>query len=260
MGGAAAANTATEADRAQARQILQKMMDNYGKISAPTLSNVAPETLGDTALAGVQEDPTLRNAQYGELSGLQQIQDDGGMTLADRASQNTAMNQVARKDQAGRAAIADDFASRGQLGSGAQLAMSLKNQQQSAQSAADVGMNTAAAAQKRYYQSVLDKGQAAGQISDRQYSRDATAAKARDAIASHNAAAKTDAARYSNSIANQNFSNQMGLTSAQSGAGYKQADYLNADADRKAKQITGTASGLSKIAGNLNFGDDEELT
>lgn len=227
-------------DREQAKRILDMMMAKYGALKTPQLQDVGAEELGPSALEGISEDPRFKEAQYGSLDALKGMQDAGGLTLEDTTALNKVQNQLARRESAGRASIANDFASRGQLGSAAQLAMAMGNQQDSANRAADAGADTAAAAQRRYFDSVLQRGKLGGEMSDRDYSRKANAAKARDVISAHNAAARTDAARYRNDVANQGFSNNMALAGAQSGAGYKQANYLGNEASRMAEQ-TGKA-------------------
>lgn len=255
--GAAGAGAVSAEDREQARQMLQKMMAKYDQIKAPQLQDAPAQELGQSAFSDIHEDPRLRDAEMGGLDSLKQMQDAGGLTLEDTAALNSINDKTARREAAGRGAIANDFASRGQLGSGAQLAMSLQSQQDSANRSADAGANTAASAQRRYFDSVLARGKMAGDMSGRDYQRQADAARARDSIAAHNAAARTDAARYHNDVLNQGFSNQMGLTGAQAGAGYKQANYLQNEASRKAEQFGRAASGISKAAGSL-WDDDEE--
>lgn len=249
------ANAGSE-DRELARRILQQMMAKYGKLSTPQLDELPPELLGDTALAGLETDPKLREHEMGALDSLSEMADSGGLTIADRAALNRVQNQTARRESAGRAAIANDFAARGQLGSGAQLAMSLANQQDSANRASDAAMDTAGNAQRRYYDAVLKRGQMAGQMSDRDYARKADAARARDMIAKHNAAARTDAGRYRNDVRSQRFSNDMSLAGAQSGAGYRQANYLQNEASRQAEQ-TGRAWDAG-IRGASSLFEDEE--
>lgn len=238
--GGIAANQAGAPDREQQRRILEMMLKKYGAIQTPGLEEAGAEQLGDTALGGVSTDPRLQDAEYGSLDALKKIQDMGGLTLEDQSALNKVQNRTARHESAGRASIANDFASRGQLGSANQLAMSMQNQQDSANRSAEAGMDTAASAQKRYFDSILQRGRLGGEMDDRQYRQKAEAARARDSIAQHNAAARTDAARYRNDVRNQGFSNKMALAGAQSGAGYKQANYLGNESSRKAEQ-TGRA-------------------
>jgi hypothetical protein len=135
--------------------------------------------------------------------------------------------------------------------------MSMGNQQDSANRAAEAGLDTAAAARQRYFDSILKQSQVAGVQDDREYSRKADAARARDAIAAHNAGARTDAAKYRNQVANQRFSNTMDLTGAQAGAGRSQANYLQGESARKAEQVGRTWDAGIKGASSL-FDDEEE--
>lgn len=257
VAGGLSANAAGAPDREQARRILEMMLEKYGQLKTPELQDAPAEELGDTALAGLSTDPRLQEAQYGSLDALKQIQDMGGLTLEDRAALNKVQGQTARQESAGRASIANDFASRGQLGSANQLAMAMSNQQNSANRVAEAGENTAATAQRRYFDSILQRGRLGGEMDDRQYRQKSDAARARDLIAQHNAAARTDAARYRNNVANQRFSNSMGLAGAQAGAGYRQANYLRDEASRKAQQ-TGRAWDAGTKAASTLFEDDED--
>src|SRR6476620_11460109 len=135
--GGLAANAAGEPDREQARRILEMMLAKYGALQTPELQDAPAEELGDTALGALSTDPRLQEAQYGSLDALKQIQDMGGLTLQDQAVLNKIQNKTARHESAGRASIANDFASRGQLGSANQLAMAMGNQQDSANRAAE---------------------------------------------------------------------------------------------------------------------------
>jgi hypothetical protein len=243
MIGGAKASADQREDKNKAQSVLSDVLARYGAIQSPTLKDTSAEELGPSQLASIRDDPTLKDAELNSLNGLQDIQNSGGLTLADRASLNDTLNATARRESAGRASIANDFAARGQLGSGAQLAMSLQNQQDSANRGAEAGLNTAANAQKRYFESILQRGKMAGEMDDRQYSRKAAAAQAADSIAAHNAAARTDAARYNNGLANQRFSNDMSKANGMSGGGYQLANFISNEGDRKAAQTAGIATG-----------------
>lgn len=257
LGGGLAANAAGAPDRDQQRRILEMMLKKYDAINTPELEESGAEQLGDTAYGGISTDPRLQEAEYGSLDALKQMQDMGGLTLEDQAALNKVNNRTARQESAGRASIANDFAARGQLGSANQLAMSMQNQQDSANRSAQAGADTAASAQKRYFDSVRERGRMAGDMDERQYRQKSDAARARDLIAQHNAAARTDSARYRNDVRNQRFSNSMNLAGAQSGAGYKQANFLGNEASRKAEQ-TGRAFDAGLKGASTFFDDDEE--
>lgn len=257
-GGALAANEAAAGDRAAARRVLEQIIKKYGQAGTPELVAAEAEQLGPSALESIETDPRLREAELGSLDALTEMGERGGLLLEDQVALNKVGNQLARREAAGRASIANDFAARGQLGSGAQLAMSLANQQDSANRAADAGANTAATMQRRYFDSILQRGRLAGDISDRDYRRQSDAARARDSIAAHNAAARGDAARYRNDVANQRFANNMSLLGASSGAGFTQANYLNNEASRKAEQVARTAAGIGRGTAALLDDDEDE--
>lgn len=255
-GGGIAGQAASAGDREQQRRILEKAMAEWGAIQAPELKDDTAEQLGPSALEGIQEDPRLREAQLASLGTLDDMIKGGGYTLEDRAALNRINAQQARRENAGRAQIANDFAARGQLGSGAQLAMSLQNQQDSANRAADAGLDQAAQAQRRYFDAVMARSKAAGDMSDRDYQREASKARARDLIQQHNAAARMDTRRYNNTLASQRFANQGTLASGRSGQGARFADYLGRNADRTAEMWARGGDALAKYYAASQ--DDEE--
>src|SRR5262245_51497624 len=126
-----AANQANQAQQEYADQIkklIELAQKKYGALQTPDLKDVEYAQLGPSAIEGIQGDPRLKQEEFGALDALKDMEKSGGLTLEDEAALNRVLNKTARQDAAGRGAIANDFAARGQLGSGAQLAMSLSNQ------------------------------------------------------------------------------------------------------------------------------------
>jgi hypothetical protein len=216
------------------------------------------EQLGPSATEFIQSDKRLQNEQLGALDSLKEMGDMGGFTLEERAAQNKINNTTARHESAGRASIANDFASRGQLGSNAQLAMSLQNQQDSANRSAQTGLGTAASAQKRYFDSKLKGAELAGQMDDRDYHRKMDAAKSRDLISQHNADARDKTAASRNSVAQQQFGNNITKISGQVGQDAKMANFLGDQGAQKAERIARTGDAVAKFAGSLDSRDDDE--
>lgn len=171
---------------AQARGILDRARNDFGKIDLPTLEQITNQELGPSAFEKLKTDTRLAQAQYGALDKLGEYA-NGGLTLQDQATLNAAMGKVARQEGAGREAIRENMAARGTLGSGAELAMSLQNQQGAAERANQMGMDAAGRAQQRALDALISRGQMAGQIRGQEFNEGARAAEAKDLINRYNA-------------------------------------------------------------------------
>ena len=176
-------------DRAKAEQLIQQATDEYGQLNVPDLERAVIQEVGPTAFEKLQTDPRLKAAQYAALDRLEQSATEG-LTLEDKAAQNEAMRAAARQESAGRQRIAEDFAARGQLGGGAQLAMQLQNQQQGAERAYDTSMQTAANAQRRMFDAMMQSGKLASELRGQEFDEQSRIAQARDAVNRYNADAR----------------------------------------------------------------------
>lgn len=192
-GSAYLANQAKNASEGEARAILQGAQDEFGNVDIPALEQLAAEHLGPSALEGYAPDPKLASAQMRALDKLQEV-GDGGMTMQDQAVLNAAMGKVARIEGAGRAAIRNDMAARSALGSGAELAMALDNNQNASERAHQAGLDVAGRAQQRALDAIMSGGQLAGHLRGQEFSEKERIAAAKDAIAKFNAVRKSNAA------------------------------------------------------------------
>lgn len=225
-GVAKGANSSATADSAQGisdaayAQMLANLRDrlgDYDKLGKAGYEDLKPSLLGPSALEGIAADPAARAAQQQSIAALQQLADNGGLSLSDMKALNDLQGNLNRNDSARRNALSNQYAARGQLGSGAQLAMELQGQQQAAQSANQRGESIAAQAQDRALQAILQKGQVARGMSNDDYGRKADTAKARDAIEARNAAARTDAGKYNNSLRGQAYDDALAQARGKSG-------------------------------------------
>lgn len=238
IGSAIIAARAQSASEEQARALLERARNELGELDLPTLEQLAGQELPPTELAKIQTDPKYKQAQLAALDKLQEISDSGGMTMQDTAVLDAAMGKVARQEGAGREAIRQNMASRGVLGSGAELAMSLQNQQDSAQRANTIGLDVAGRAQARAYDAILNRGQLAGQMHQQEYNEKSKAAQAQDLINRYNATRKSNAAQ-------QDFENRFKVTSARNGMTGQIADSA-----RRQGQIASNAAGAAGNAVN----------
>lgn len=182
------------ADRRKAEEILEDGLAEYGRLSLPELAKVTAE-VGPSAYDNIRVDPRYRDAQHALLGRLEQASREG-LTFEDMMAQEQALRSSARQESAGRQRIAQEMAARGTLDSGAQLAMQLANQQASAEGNRDISMQTAANAQKRMYQAMMDRGQFAGNLRNQEFGEQERIAQARDAVARYNASARQQAAQW----------------------------------------------------------------
>jgi hypothetical protein len=188
---------------------LQERFGDYDALGKAGYKDLAAQQLGPSALEGVQVDPVGRQAQQEAMAALAELAQGGGLNLGDMAALNQIQGNLNRNDMARRKGLANEFAARGQLGSGAQLAMSLQGQQDAAMNANQRAESVAAQAQARAMQALLQKGQMARGMSSDDYMRKRDAALARDAIEARNAAARTDAGKYNNSLKGQAFEDEL---------------------------------------------------
>lgn len=197
-------------DKAAQRKILQGALAKIQGIEQPNLPTVEADQLGASEAGAVSADPALQSAQMNALSKLKQIEDMGGLTLEDQAAQKQIMDRVAQQEAAQRNQISNQMQARGTGGSGAELAMQLQNQQGAAERGNEAGLNTAAQAQKRYYDSIMGRGQLAGQIRSQGFGEQMQAAQARDAMARYNQASREKAKYYNAGLPQQAYQNKMG--------------------------------------------------
>ncbi len=135
----------------------------------------------------VKADPKLVNAQLSALKSLQDISDNGGMTLTDKANLQDISDTAMTQQKGAREAIIQNAAQRGVAGSGLELAAQLQNQQNSAVNQNKQDLDVAAQAQARALQAIQQSGTLAGNINNQQFEQESAKAAAQDAINKFNA-------------------------------------------------------------------------
>lgn len=249
VAGVAAGAAASQMDRNEAMRLIKSVSDEYGKINIPQLQKLLLEKQKDTQLAGIKDDPKYRAQQNAADAQLDDVINSGGLTLADRAALNSVRNRISRTESAGRHAIEGGMAARGSLDSGAQLAMELQGNQQSAQSAAEAGEHTSGVAQARAFDAIRMRAQNAGQGLDRDYRQQSDRARAQDAINAGNTAIANTASRYNAGIPQQDFENQMKLTAGKTGSTYALAGANAAQAKDTQQMYQGVGNMAGQAAG-----------
>jgi hypothetical protein len=154
-----------------------------------------------------------RTAQNRALMELENIGDQGGLRLQDKASIQDAMLEGQVKDRANRDAITADMARRGMGGSGFEFASKLQSQQSGADQDSQNRLKIAAEAQDRALQSIEGAGDLATKYRSQDYDEKARAAQAQDAINRFNTQNQQDVA--SRNVASQNRAQEMNLAEKQ---------------------------------------------
>lgn len=230
---------------------LQARFGDYDALGAAGYQDVTPEQLGDTALASIPEDLGARQAQQESIAALGDLSQHGGLSLADMQALNEIQGNLNRNNMARQKGLANEFAARGQLGSGAQLAMGLANQQNAAMNANQAGETAAAQAQQRAMEAILRKGEMARGMSSDDYRRKAAAAQAKDAIMARNAAARSDAARYNNSLRGQTYQDRLAQAAGKTSLTNAMNKGIMGKADQSARTTVANASRTGKFGNDL---------
>lgn len=146
--------------------------------------------------AAIKQDPSafesiVKNTKYSQaqnraLSELQSLGEEGGLSLSDKADLQDQMIANANKDKGNRAAITDEMARRGQLGSGMELQAQLAGAQDSGDRDAQTRLRALGGAQDRAMDAIIGAGDLAGKLENQDYQQKSDLATARDRIAAFN--------------------------------------------------------------------------
>lgn len=232
--GALIGNLFGAGDREKAQQMLDQALQQYAGISLPDLQKLPP-----SELAKLAPDSRLKDAQYHALDKMQEMEQGGGFTLEDQAALNKIQTRVGQQTSGDLSAIRENMSARGVGGSGAELALSLGAQQAGANRVSQAGTDTAAQAQRRYFDSILQRGKMAGQVRGQEYDEKSDAARANDLINRYNAVDRPQA----------QFGNSMRLADARSDVYRARAGDHAKQADRSAATGYGIGQGIAD-AGN----------
>lgn len=245
---------------AEAMQISLQYLQSVGQLTPELEEAIAQK---DTELKGIEVDPRSREAQYRALDELEQL-GMGGMRLSDEAAQQEALGAVATKNRGARAAIESDLRARGAFGSGAELASKLAAQQEAATEGNQIGLRTAANAQDRALQAIIEAGEMGGNLRAADFGEQKAIADAQDQInafntansretLARNAAAKNAAKQFNLENAQRISDENVGLSNQQQvyNKELKQKEFENTLQKEQsvANAMTGQASQLTKDAG-----------
>lgn len=183
-----ASNLMAQGKRDEAARVLEQAAQEYGDVVYQEYQKANPQDfeVGQSAFAGQQEDPRLRDAQLRVLDDLDQIQDSGGLLMSDRAALNE-LNMDDERAASGRAArIRENMAMRGGLNSGAELASQLSNAQATANRRQQRALSTAGMAEQRVLDAMMQGGRFAGDVRGQDWGQMSDRARAADEIAKYN--------------------------------------------------------------------------
>lgn len=200
-------NVLSSGDRQEARDALRRGMEELDAIGLPPdLSKrivyeqfqqagiLTPELEQDIDLEAskvslIEEDPALREAQMDALRGIQE-RSKIGLSPEDRLALNQIRSEVGRETEAKRQQILQNFAARGQGGSGAELIAALQANQAGAEQASQAGDRIGAMASQNALQALSSAGQLGGSIRQQDFGVAQAKAGAEDAfsLAQFNAA------------------------------------------------------------------------
>lgn len=201
-------------------------------VALPNLQN-----LGDTAYAGVKEDPRFAGAENEVLNRLM-ADSKTGMNAEDRANLQEANLQAQQNEQASRAAVESLARRRGTYNSGLTQASELSNIQGQANRLNQAGVQAAGQASARARGSLNAAGQYASTLGQRSLNQGNLAAGARDAIS-----------RFNQQLPQQNYENAMGKAGALNAVDQGGVEAAMAAAEAKRRLSRGVGQGTGAIAG-----------
>lgn len=187
MGLSLLGNAVAAGDDAKARAILQEVSKQYGPEYAQQIAAIKAPHLGPSAVAGLQNDPTGRNAQLKALSQLEDTINQGGQTAGDRAVLAQAENAAAARASGDAATQMQNLAQRGQANSPAAAMLQMQAGQTGANVLGSMANDAAQAAMQRRLSAIEASGQLGGQLSGQDWQHAMDKAQAADSINQWNA-------------------------------------------------------------------------
>lgn len=238
----------------QQLELLGKQLAQLQGIELPDLPEIAPEQLGESAVAGLQSDEGLRSNQLQAIAELQNIVDAGGLDLSDKVSLEQALDVARNQQRRARAGVTGDLAGRGQLDAGARMVMGLDAAQAGANELRRTGMETAAMAQRRRLDAIRAAADASGGLREQDWREKESPARAKDLRDELNAAARQKATLYNAGIPQQQFNNAVTKVTGQQTGVNNMAQGLGA----AATDARASAAGMAGVVGSMNqpaYGD-----
>ena len=262
-------------DPEQQKLILQRYIST-GEMT-PELEQAVSQ--GQSEMGNTRVDPSLKQAQLSALQKLQQIGSDGGLTLAEQATQQKTLADIESQNRGRQEAIANQYAARGLGGSGLELVQQQMSAQDATNRASQQQLSNLGSARERALQAIMQSGQLAGNMGEQEFDQQSKRAAAQDAInrfntqnassvAERNAAASNKAQQYNldrrqavsdaniglanseqqynKNLIQQQFENQAKIAAGKSGQYAGAAGQYNQNAQAAADRWAGIGSGIVK--------------
>lgn len=144
----------------------------------------------ESQMAGVKVPPEIEKQQYDTLAQLSNIVAEGGQDASFRAAMNDVKDKLQNQIKANTESLKNEFARRGQSGSGLEFAARAQGGSDAIQAASKQGFDAAAEGQRRAYQAIMDKGTLAGNIRTQDVGEQERKAQAADTVNRFNTTAK----------------------------------------------------------------------
>jgi hypothetical protein len=152
-----------------------------------TAEEASPYTMGSTAMEGISTDPALRGSQLSQIAALENLRDQGGLNLTDKANLQRIQNEEMGKELSQRQSIMEQARQRGTGGSGMELMALLNSNQAGTNRQSQRDLEIAGMAQDRALQAGGQAASLAGNVRGQDFSQESQIAAAKDAAAKFNA-------------------------------------------------------------------------
>jgi hypothetical protein len=160
----------------QARQVALEQFKSIGNLTPEMEQEIA---LAQSKVAGIQEDPRMKDAQMEALQTLQQYAKTG-LTPQDRARYNQIRTNLARENEAKRQQFIQNTQARGGYSGGTEAAMVMAAQQQASQQASEEADRMSAAAAMAALEGANRSGTLSGAIRGQDFDVNRIRAQAAD--------------------------------------------------------------------------------
>lgn len=230
-------------DEAKARQIREDAAKKFQNIPLPKLDKDIAEQLPPETRERYAASTQASRSQADVMRNLGETVAEKGETVDDTAAYLRSNTQASGQVAGQRGSLLRSMAVRGLGGSGVEAALMQQGDQGALDSGAQRGLEQASQARQRHMQALATLGQVSGQAR----SQDMDALRAQDAIDIFNAEQRRRAREYNLGLPQQNFENQIQLTSAQANA----QNGVAAGYDASGAKTRGTAAGLGNTAATV---------
>lgn len=215
-----------------ARQIYMQKFQEAG-ILTPELEQAVNASTSKAAQATGDQQGV--DAQKSALAMLQQ-KSQTGLSPQDMANMNNIQQQIATQTEGRRQQILQNFAARGQAGSGNELIAALQNSQAGTNQANQGGLNVAAQAQQNALQALTSGAQLGGSINQQAFNQNYQTGQAADEFQRFNVS--NQIAQQARNVASQNsaqaanLANKQGIMNANTNQ-YNQEQLRQRDAEQQ---------------------------